>query len=83
MRKTFRIGGRTAMAVDVEVTFRCRCGAVVHAGHVLEPAPQDGAAAAGDGVVIHGEPHCAEFRDMEVTDFMRWVRTGLAPEEAN
>jgi hypothetical protein len=80
MKQAFLIGGETIM-VDVLLTRTCRCGRGVVFG-MAERAPGAEPEPGGVGVGIHELLHCEEFRDMEVLDFMRWLRAGPPTAEA-
>lgn len=64
---------RTVIAVDLkdgtqivfndEVTVSCPCGKTVSFGKV-----------SGVGTALHQVPHCKKFEEMDVIEYMRWVR---------
>lgn len=48
-----------------DLCIKCRCGAEVSFGSV------DGIPAG-----IHMEPYCKDFIELDLLDYMRWLRTG-------
>lgn len=66
MIERYTIGG-TDYDFDCEVEDICVCGQPFHVGRLI-------AGSARLPSIIHGEPHCKDFKARDVIDFMRWHR---------
>lgn len=63
---TVTMEGGTVMQFRSNLTMTCRCGKIVAFGYMGETATG-----------MHAEPRCKEFEDMELLDYMRWLRSGI------
>lgn len=58
---------------ETAVQMRCRCGGDMMVGYT-DGGPED-----GEPTVLHSLPQCENFGNLNMLQYLRWVRTGEMP----
>ena len=74
MSETFTLDDGSIFKVDPTVkNLPCPCGGKFSIGHVVS-APKALELPVGMPVGFHSSPHCKRYEEMDLVDFMRWIR---------